>query len=71
MLVRRDIERAFYAHIEAAKLFFDDLNSSLTNKMGSIRNQYDPCVYNKNTAQGQVTIRTHVDDLKVSPVSKE
>jgi len=30
------------------------------------QNKYDPCVYNKETENGQVTIRTRVDDLKVS-----
>lgn len=33
-------------------------------KMGFKRNAYDPCVYNKRTTDGAVTIRMHVDDLK-------
>jgi hypothetical protein len=60
--------KALYGHIKAARLFCNDLNSSSTHKMGFVRNQCDPCIYNKNTEEGQVTIRTHVDDLKVSSV---
>ncbi len=59
-------ENALYGHIEAAQLFYDDLNDSLTEKMHFKRNQYDPCVYNKVTKDGAVTIRVHVDDLKIS-----
>ena len=58
--------KALNRHVEAARLFYDDLNHSLTNTMGFVRNRYDPCVYNKCTEQRQVTIRTHVDDLKIS-----
>jgi hypothetical protein len=39
--------KALYGHIEAARLFYNDLNESLTTKMGFKRNGYDPCVYNK------------------------
>jgi len=58
--------KALYRHIEAARLFYNELNYSLTERMSFERNKYDPCVYNKNTEKGTVTIRTHVDDLKVS-----
>jgi hypothetical protein len=34
-------------------------------KMEFKKNACDPCIYNKKTADGIVTIRTHVDDLKV------
>ncbi len=33
--------------------------------------RYDPCVYNKCTKEGVVTIRTYVDDLKISSTSKK
>lgn len=56
--------KALYGHIEAARLFYDNLDSSLMQKMGFKRNAYDPCVYNKRTTDGVVTIRMHVDDLK-------
>jgi len=63
-------DKALYGHIEAARLFYDELDNSLVNRMGFIQNQYDPCVYNKATKDGLVTIRTHVDDLKVSSKTK-
>ncbi len=63
--------KALYGHIEAARLFYDDLDNSLTNKLGFKRNAYDPCVYNKITSDGAVTIRTHVDDLKASSRSRK
>jgi hypothetical protein len=63
--------KALYGHIEAARLFYDELNNSLINKMKFTRNRYDPCVYNKQTEDGMVTIKTHVDDLKVSSKAKK
>jgi hypothetical protein len=64
-------EKALYGHIEAARLFYDDLNESLTAKMKFERNRYDPCVYNRQTKDGRVTIRVHVDDLKISSRSRK
>jgi hypothetical protein len=58
--------KALYGHIEAARLFYDKLDNSLTMKMNFQRNKYDPCVYNKETENGWITVRTHVDDLKIS-----
>jgi hypothetical protein len=58
--------KALYGYIEAARLFYNDLNHSLANVMGFKRNQYDPCVYNKDTNDGVVTVRVHVDNLKAS-----
>jgi hypothetical protein len=62
--------KALYGHVEAARLFYNDLHESLTVKMGFIKNGYDPCVYNKKTNEGMVTVRTHVDDLKISSKSE-
>jgi hypothetical protein len=64
-------EKVLYGHIEAARLFYDDLNESLTQKMKFERNRYDPCVYNRQTKNGGVTIRVHVDDLKISSRSRK
>ncbi len=50
--------------------FYDELNKSLTEKMGLVRNSYDPCIYNKRTEDGNITVCIHVDDLKVSSVSE-
>jgi hypothetical protein len=58
--------KAPYGHIEAARLFYNELNYSLTERMQFKRNKYDPCVYNKFTRNETVTVRTHVDDLKMS-----
>jgi len=58
--------KALYGHIEEARLFYNELNYSLTERMNFERNKYDPRVYNKITKKGTVTIRTHVDNLKVS-----
>jgi len=63
--------KALYGHIEAARLFYDELNNSLINKMKFTRNRYDPCVYNTQTEDGMVTIKTHVDNLKVSSKAKK
>ncbi len=38
-------KKALYGYIEAARLFFDDLNHTLFEKMKFKRNEYDPCVY--------------------------
>jgi len=64
-------DKALYGHIEAARLFYDDLDDSLHRKMGFQQNQYDPCVYNKVIDRDRITIKTHVDDLKISAVKKE
>jgi hypothetical protein len=63
--------KALYGHIEAVRLFYNELNYSLTKRMGFERNKYDPCVYNRKSEDGSITtIKTHVDDLKVSSKSK-
>ncbi len=64
-------KKALYGHIEAARLFYNDLNMSLTEKLGFKRNAYDPCIYNKQTEEGVITVRTHVDDLKASSKSRQ
>jgi hypothetical protein len=64
--------KALYGHMEAARLFYDDLDSSLVKKMNFTRNQYDPCIYNrKSQTREMITIKTHVDYLKISSKSKE
>jgi hypothetical protein len=63
--------KALYGHVEAARLCYDDLNKMLVDKMGFQRNQYEPCVYNKKTADGFVTAWTHVDEIKISSKSEE
>lgn len=39
--------------------------------MGFIRNKYDPCVYNQvNEEREKSTIKTHVDNIKISSKTK-
>jgi hypothetical protein len=57
-------------HIEAATLFYDDLDHMLQQKLGFDQNMYDPCVYNRVEDKDKVTVRVHVDDIKISSCSK-
>jgi hypothetical protein len=59
-------DKALYGHIEAARLFYENLNDAIQGQMNFQQNRHDPCVYNKRTKEGVVTIRVHVDDLKIS-----
>ena len=63
--------KALYGTADAAKLFYDNLSSFLTDDMGFKRNSYDSCVLNKNIHGSQYTIMFHVDDLKLSHTSEE
>jgi hypothetical protein len=63
--------KALYGHIEAARLFYDDSDHTIQKVLMFKQNQYDPCVHNKGEKQDMTTIRTHVDDLKISSRSKE
>jgi hypothetical protein len=50
--------KALYGHIEAARLFYDDVDFSFIKGMKFFRNQYDPCVYNQRNEEGDlVTIQ--------------
>jgi hypothetical protein len=62
--------KALYGHFKAAQSFYD-LNESLAKKTGFVRSSYDPCMYNKRTDGGHVTVRTHVDDMKISSKSED
>jgi hypothetical protein len=46
--------KALYGHIEAARLFYDELDNSLTTKIYFTRNKYDLCVYNRESGNGQI-----------------
>jgi hypothetical protein len=63
-------KKALYGHIEAARLFYDDLNNTLKEKLNFEQNCYDPCVYDWLNEGERTTVRVHVDDLKISSVSK-
>lgn len=64
-------DKALYGHIEAARLFYDNLNDAIQNQMKFVQNRYDLCVYNKRVKDDVITIRVHVDDLKISARSKK
>lgn len=36
--------KALYSHIKAARLIYNDLDMTLTTKMGLVRNVYGPCI---------------------------
>ncbi len=62
--------KALHGHIEVAQqLFYNDLNKSLTTMIGFKTNKCDPCIHNKKTTDGAITIRVHMDDLNISPSS--
>jgi len=44
--------KALYGHIEAARLFYDNLNKTIQEKLNFQQNRYGPCVYNKITKDG-------------------
>ena len=61
--------KALYGMLRATLLFYKRLRSDLED-MGFEVNPYDPCVTNKTVNGKQMTIRWHVDDLKVSHLDK-
>ena len=61
--------KALYGTLRAARMFYD-LISSKFQEWGFVQNPYDPCVANKGIDGHQCTIVWHVDDLKISHVSK-
>ena len=63
--------KALYGTVDAAKLFYDNLSNVLINQLGFKRNDYDPCVVNKQIKGHQCTIVWHVDDLKISHKDKD
>ena len=60
------LDKALYGTIEAAKLWYDNISSKLVED-GFEPNPYDPCVFNRQTANGrQVTIVLYVDDMLIT-----
>jgi hypothetical protein len=59
------LKKALYGCIQSAKLWYDKLCGVLINA-GYIRNDYDPCLFNKTVNGEQVTIAFHVDDLLIT-----
>jgi hypothetical protein len=59
------LKKALYGCIESARLFYENVSKTLSD-FGFIKNEYDPCVFNKTMYDKQCTIVIHVDDLKIS-----
>ena len=57
------LTRPLYGLIEAAKLWYDEISSTLM-KLGFEKNAYDQCTYNRDYKGHQHTVIIHVDDLK-------
>ncbi len=61
------MQKAVYRLLRSALLFYKKLVSNLEST-GFKVNPYDPCVTNKTVNGTQMTVCSHVDDLKVSHV---
>ncbi len=59
------LHKAIYGLLKSALLFYRKLRGQLEGR-GFVINPYDPCVANKWTRGGQLTVTWHVDDLKIS-----
>jgi histone deacetylase 1/2 len=57
------LTRPLYGLIEAAKLWFEEISSTLKRE-GFVQNQYDQCTWNRDFNGHQHTVVLHVDDLK-------
>ena len=72
--VRRDgtvvvkLDKALYGCVEAAKLWYEDLRSTL-HKAGYAENRYDRCVFNRTNMGVQTTLALHVDDILATSTS--
>jgi Reverse transcriptase (RNA-dependent DNA polymerase) len=63
------LTKALYGTMRAALLFWRKLTAQLI-EWGFKTNPYDPCVANMTIGGNQCTVLWHVDDLKISHVSK-
>jgi len=63
------LKKALYGTLQAALLFWKLLSDTL-QEWGFEINAYDQCVANKVIEGKQCTILWHVDDLKISHLSK-
>jgi len=59
------LKKALYGCIESARLFYENVSKTLLD-FGFVKNDYDPCVFNRTVYGKQCTIVIHVDDLKIS-----
>jgi hypothetical protein len=57
--------KALYGCVQSARLWYENIAGFL-GEIGFVVNTHDPCVFNKATSGGQITICMHVDDLLIS-----
>eukprot|EP00804_Cyclotella_cryptica_P012627 CCRYP_016918-RB/>CCRYP_016918-RB protein AED:0.45 eAED:0.45 QI:0/-1/0/1/-1/0/1/0/80 len=60
-----ELYKSLYGLMRSALLFYKKLKKEL-EEYGMVMNPYDMCVAKKDTANGQLTVLWHVDDLKIS-----
>ena len=60
-----ETNKALYDLLQSALIFYKKLRKDLET-YGFVINPYDPCVANDVVESHQMTVRWHVDDLKVS-----
>ena len=66
-----ELLKTLYGTLQAARLFWEKLQTKLVNEWGFTPNRYDSCVVNKMVDGRQLTIAWHVDDLKISHEKEE
>ena len=59
------LKKALYGCVQSSLLWYNKLKSVLESG-GFVRNDYDPCVFNKGSNHDQTTIAFHVDDLLIT-----
>ena len=60
-----EMNKALYCMLKSSLLFYKKMRKDL-EAYGFVINPYDPCVANDVVESHQMTVRWHVDDLKVS-----
>jgi hypothetical protein len=60
-----NLDRALYGCVESAKLWYDDLKTTLS-EAGYNPNPIDECVFNKGSGEHQCSIALHVDDMIIT-----
>ena len=66
-----ELLKTLYGALQAARLFWEKLQTKLVKEWGFTPNLYDSCVVNKMVDGRQLTVAWHVDDLKISHEKEE
>ena len=62
--------KAMYGTLKAELIYYRKLSKYL-KEYRIVKNPYNPCITNKWTNRGQLTVVCHVDDMKVLQKNKE